>query len=94
MARDPRYKVVKRLIEAGDITHFREIFNYIPKRVVYTSLGLNYSRFQRLYNSPDLFTGRELVALSGYVECDPFKLFELAIAKKQAVPKKKAGTKK
>lgn len=93
MAKDPRYKVVKLLIEAGSITSFQQIFTYIPKRVVYESLGLNYAKFQRLYTHPDLFTMRELVALAGHVECDPFKLFELAIQKK-VEPKKKARTRK
>lgn len=92
MAKDHRYKVVKRLIEAGDIKAFQEIFNFIPKRVVYESLGLNYAKFQRLYSNPDLFTMRELVALAGHIECDPFKLFEMVISKPGA--KKKARTKK
>lgn len=93
MAKDHRFRVVKVLIESNEIKSFQQIFNFIPKRVVYESLGLNYARFQRLYTHPDLFTMRELVALAGHVECDPFKLFELAIQKK-VEPKKKARTKK
>lgn len=93
MAKDSRFRVVKVLIESGEIKTFQQIFTFIPKRVVYESLGLNYAKFQRLYTNPDLFTMRELVALAQLVECDPFKLFELAIAKKTEV-KKRARTKK
>lgn len=90
MAKDHRYKVVKLLIEGGEIKSFQQIFNFIPKRVVYESLGLNYAKFQRLYQHPDLFTMRELVALAGHIECDPFKLFEMVIP----APKKRARAKK
>lgn len=91
MAKDHRYQVVKRLIEAGDIRAFQDIFNFIPKRVVYENLGLNYAKFQRLYANPDLFTVRELAALAGFIECDPFKLVEMVIPK---AVKKKARVKK
>lgn len=90
MAKDHRYQVVKRLIEANDIKAFQDIFNFIPKRVIYGDLGVNYAKFQRLFASPDLLTLRELLTLAALIECEPHKLFDLATAHKVA----KKGTKK
>lgn len=82
MAKDHRYQVVKRLIEANDIKTFQDIFSFIPKRVVYEDLGVNYAKFQRLFNSPDLFTIREIGTLAGLIGCEVHKLFDLARANK------------
>lgn len=91
MARDNRYQVVKRLIEANDITTFQQIFDFIPKRVVYGDLGLNYARFQRLFGKPEKLTLAELLKLSQLIECEPHKLFDIATAFK--TPKKRAAKK-
>lgn len=89
MAKDHRYKVVKVLIESGEIKTFQQIFDFIPKRVVYSDLGLNYARFQRLFIHPDLFTMRELITLAGLIDTDPKSLIYMAMPKKP--PGKKPG---
>lgn len=92
MQRDNRYIAVKSLIETGQIKVFGQIFHYIPKKVVYSDLGLNYYRFARLLKHPDLFTLREMVTLAGLVGCEPSVLFTMALAKPE--PKKRARVKK
>ena len=78
MTKDKRYTAVKSLIETGGIKSFREIFDYIPRKVVYKDLGVNYSRFKRLLDYPDLFTLRELITLSGLFSIDAKIIIDLA----------------
>lgn len=77
-SRDRRYTAVNSLIKTGVIVNFRQIFEFIPQRVVYIDLGVNYSRFRRLLADPDLFTLRELTILSTYFGIEPRKMIELA----------------
>jgi hypothetical protein len=92
MQLDNRYKAVLSLIQTGEIKTFEQIFDYIPRKTVYTDMGLNYYRFARLLKHPDLFTMRELVMLAGFIGCDPSVIFAMAIAKPE--PKKKTRAKK
>jgi hypothetical protein len=94
MQRDNRYKAVLSLITTNEIKSFEQIFNFIPRKTVYTDLGLNYYRFARLLKRPDNFTIRELVTLAGLIGCDPFILFTMAMAKKPVSAKKAARAKK
>lgn len=64
MAKDARYQAVKSVIEAGAIKTLQDIFIYIPKKTVYTDLGMNYVRFTKLVSSPQLFTVQELYEIS------------------------------
>lgn len=92
MQRDNRYKAVLSLIQTGEIKTFEQIFDYIPKKTIYTDLGLNYYRFARLVKHPDLFTMRELVTLAGLIGCEASVIFAMATAKPE--PKKRARNKK
>jgi hypothetical protein len=78
MAKDRRYSTVKVLIETGNIKSFREIFDHIPKSVVYSDLGMNYTRFAKLIESPTLFTLQELITLAGFFTLDPKLMIDLA----------------
>jgi hypothetical protein len=78
MAKDRRYSTVKVLIETGNIKSFREIFDHIPKSVVYSDLGMNYTRFAKLIDSPALFTLQELITLAGFFGIDSRKMIDLA----------------
>lgn len=76
--RDKRYKIAKNLIDTGNIKSLRDIFDYIPKRVVYSDLGVNYTRFLGLINNPDRFTIKELMTMAGLFEVDPKILIDIA----------------
>lgn len=80
MTKDKRYIAVKSLIETGRIKGFREIFEYIPMKVVYKDLGVNYNRFKKLIEAPDLFTLRELVTLSVFFEMESRMFIELVFS--------------
>lgn len=80
MPKDNRYIAVKSLIETGRIKKFSEIFEHIPKKVVYTDLGVNYSKFKRMIASPDLFTLRELAKLARLIEIEARAMFKMAFS--------------
>jgi hypothetical protein len=92
MAKDRRYSTVKVLIETGNIKSFREIFDHIPKSVVYSDLGMNYTRFAKLIDNPALFTLLELITLSGFFGIDPKLMIDLAYG--QFLENKKGKKKK
>lgn len=91
MTKDKRYKIIKTLLDAGQLVDFRDIFNYIPKKVVYQDLGMNYGRFKRLLAHPDLFSLRELSILSTFVGVEPRAIIELAFTQTE---KDKKGRRK
>jgi hypothetical protein len=78
MVRDKRYKAVKNLIDTGNIKSLHDIFDYVPKRVVYSDLGVNYTRFLALINNPDRFTLKELITMAGLFEVDPKTMVDIA----------------
>ncbi|MDR3713296.1 MAG: hypothetical protein P4L51_10805 [Puia sp.] len=78
MVKDRRYTDVKELIQSGHIKTFGRIFDFIPKTVVYTDMGMNYNRFQKLFFDPELYTIRELKAMAMLIGCDPKTLIDLA----------------
>ena len=80
MAKDNRYIAVKSLIETGRIKKFSEIFDHIPRKVVYTDLGVNYSKFKRMIASPDLFSLRELANLARDFEIEARVMFKMALS--------------
>jgi len=49
--RDPRYELVKPMVENGKIEVFTDIFKYIPKTKVATDLGKKVDRFNELMNN-------------------------------------------
>jgi hypothetical protein len=56
----------------------KEIFDHIPKSVVYSDLGMNYTRFVKLIDNPILFTLQELITLAGFFGVDPKVIVDLA----------------
>jgi len=52
------------MIEVGNISSFKEIFEIIPRTMVSKDMGMNYQTFTRKVAAPDLFTLRELVFMS------------------------------
>lgn len=78
MTKDKRYKAVKNLIEVGSIKSLHDIFDYVPKRVVYADLGVNYTRFLALINNPDRFTLKELITMASLFDVDPKTIIDIA----------------
>ena len=76
--KDERYDIVKNLLDTGSIKEFRQIFLYIPKKIVYSDLGVNYSRFLELIKNTKRFRLEELITLASLFDVDPKTLIDLA----------------
>lgn len=75
---DTRYSTIKVLIESGHIKSFRQIFDFIPKTVVYKDLAVNFNRFSRAILDPSAFTIKELMALAEMFDIDAKKTIDMA----------------
>jgi hypothetical protein len=77
MAKDKRYTTVKNLISGGYIKSFQEIFDTIPKSVVYKDLGINNVRFNNLLNNVDQFILKDLFRIAALIEIDEKAILDL-----------------
>lgn len=77
MAKDKRYRVVKNLIEGGFIKSFQEIFDTIPKSVVYKDLGMNSVRFNKLLSKVENFVLKDIFRIAALIEVDKKLLLDL-----------------
>jgi hypothetical protein len=80
MVKDRRYTSVHRLIEAGDIQTFKDIFIYIPKSVLARDLRRNYMTFAGKVLNPDRFTLLEFFNMSQWIGVEPERLVLLVKA--------------
>ncbi len=78
MARDSRYKSVKALIENGTITHFNQMFEFIPKSIVAADMGKQNIRFTRLMGHVEKFTLEDIYTLAKFLEVQDNTVYELA----------------
>lgn len=70
MVKDKRYKTVKNLIDGGYVVKFRQIFDTLPKSVLYKHLGINSVRFKNLMFHVDLFVLKDIFRMADYFEVD------------------------
>jgi len=83
--RDPRYEVIKPMLNEGKINSFPEIFKFIKKSVVAADLGKRGPRFTELINKVEDFTVKELLIIArlcGLTPAEMFKLVEAELAKR------------
>jgi hypothetical protein len=78
MGEDQRYSTISVLIQSGHIKSFRDIFDYIPKTIVYKDLGVNFNRFSRATIDPSDLTLNELRTLAEFFGVDPKKIIDMA----------------
>jgi hypothetical protein len=76
---DIRYKYVRSVWVAGDLTSFRDIFNIVPKSIVAIDLGLNYDRFSKKIIKPELLSFRDIMRLAKLTGIDPKDLAGLVL---------------
>lgn len=77
MTKDKRYTTVKNLISGGHIKNFREIFDTLPKSVVYKDLGMNNTRFTNLMYHVELFIVQDLFRIADLLGTDKKHLLDL-----------------
>lgn len=90
MKRDRRYKAVKSLIISHQITTIKEIFDYIPLKIVYTDMGFNYTRFKKYVEAPGYFSLNDLQMFSRLLDIPTRDLIEIALSSMENKPNKKA----
>jgi hypothetical protein len=74
--KDKRYKAVQKLIESGEIVHFDDVFQYIPRSIVAEDMGFNYRTLVGKISAPLRFTAGEIIQLANLIEIDPDILFK------------------
>ena len=83
--RDPRYEVIKPMLNEGKIHSFPDIFKFIKKSVVAADLGKRGPRFTELISKVEDFTVKELLIIArlcGLTSAEMFKLVEAELAKR------------
>lgn len=80
MVKDKRYLTVKNLISGGYIKSFHEIFDTIPKSVVYKDLGMNSTRFKDLLENVDHFILKDIFRIATLIEIDKKTFLDLIYA--------------
>ena len=77
MAKDKRYTVIKNLVTGGYIKSFEEIFETLPKSVLYKDLGMNSARFSKLLKQPELFILKDLFRIASLIGTDEKIILDL-----------------
>ena len=90
MIKDKRYTVAKNLIESGHITLFRQIFDILPKSVVYRDLGMNNTRFTNLMENVEHFLVNDLFRIADLIGADKMKILEITL-RQYEIDNKKFG---
>jgi hypothetical protein len=91
MPKDKRYTTVKNLIGGGYIKSFEEIFDTIPKSVLYIDLGMNNTRFNNLAENVELFVLKDIFRMAALFEVDEKVMIDLIYS--QHLKNKKAKKK-
>lgn len=100
MTKDRRYTTVKNLISGGYIKCFREIFDTLPKSVVYKDLGMNNEHFTDLMYNVERFIVQDLFRIADLIETDKKNILDIAYRqyiednKLRKQPKRKSNEKK
>lgn len=79
MVKDRRYKTIKNLIEDGHITAFREIFDTLPKSVLYKDLRMNNTRFNNLLEHVEQFLLNDLFRIAELIETEKANIVKLVL---------------
>jgi hypothetical protein len=80
--RDPRYEIVKTMIDNNYIKSFKEIFSLIPKTIIAVQMRTNNNRMSRLIKHPLQLALWEVDKLASLFGCTPTRLIELIRAQK------------
>lgn len=79
MVKDRRYKTIKNLIESGHISLFSEIFDTLPKSVLYKDLGINNTRFNNLLGKVEQFLLNDIFRIADLIETSRENVLKLIL---------------
>lgn len=91
MAKDKRYSTLKVMLDTGNLKSFSEVFDIIPKSVVASDLGINYTRFLVKLENLEDFTLREILKLSLQMEVEALAIITLLLKDMEGLNKSKKG---
>jgi hypothetical protein len=78
--RDPRYEIIKPMLNEGKIQSFADIFKFIKKSVVAADLGKRGPRFTQLIQRVEEFTVKELLMIARLCNLSTAEIFKLVEA--------------
>lgn len=78
--RDPRYEIIKPMLNEGKIQSFPDIFKFIKKSVVAADLGKRGPRFTELIHKVEDFTIKELQIIARLCDLTMEEMFKLVAA--------------
>lgn len=77
--RDQRYDTIKKLLKAGGIKKFTDIFAWIPHTVIARDFGTMNTRMKKMTQDPALWKLAEIYKLAELIGCDKKKLCLMAV---------------
>jgi short-subunit dehydrogenase involved in D-alanine esterification of teichoic acids len=77
MASEKDRNKVKRLIEEGHISTFREVLDFYPITDLIGFLKTNHSRLSKYFNNPGLFRFEEIIKIANYLQVNEEKMISL-----------------
>jgi len=75
--KDDRYQDVRDMFNTGDIKTLKDVFEFIPRYVVATHIGIKRQRLGRLITQIENFQVKELLELGGLFDLSVKEIFQL-----------------
>lgn len=79
MTKQADYTAVRVLIETGNITVFRGIFDHASRTTIAKDMGIYYTKFKRLIDHVDGFTIKEIYQLSRIIGVEGEVIVQLVV---------------
>jgi hypothetical protein len=77
MAKDKRYEIIKKLVMAGVITRFSEVFDILPKTTWARDMQMHHYTFGNLIRNPAAFTLRQIYEIASLLEIDEWEAIKM-----------------
>jgi len=76
---DPRYGLIRVMLDAGRLPSFMEIFRYIPKTVVANDMGIRLTAFNEMLRHPEKFTLTRILTFAHLFDIDEDSMLDLVV---------------
>jgi hypothetical protein len=75
--KDRRYNALKTYIDSGEMKHFTELFDIVPRSVIVRDSGINYTRLTNKIKGPEKFTVKDILIMSQLIGVESNKIYRL-----------------
>ncbi|NML23659.1 hypothetical protein HHL16_22455 [Pseudoflavitalea sp. G-6-1-2] len=89
MNKEKRQKLIKQMIDKGDITLFKEIFDFYDITPVILHLKTNHATLTSHINNPSRLRMGKIISIADYFGVDDFKMITIVYNQIQAERKSK-----